>query len=517
MEDMEVDNDVDDTLEDKKAAPSKMSAKKASNELSDPLKREALGYLGLHEMCDLGMEAIAMIAQDQKEEFIKEFKKRHKNLSKKFKAFIDDPEKVWDAVQKNQEYLASVPHLSQTVRDGLSQVYNLESLKGNDSALNGLKEQIIDPEKYPDNQAKYRQVSALSELADNELWRRMSSEFVEKVLSPYRKKKLSGQRGPQRGPTEVAVRAEYLAQMEAKKKEVAAAQKKKVNDAKSILQKCGTFISPANVLLNDDQMNAAKNLLPDLEKAMTSIESVRTVDAAETFLSLTNARTTILQRCITEEWAVAASQHLGGMSTSNQQPPSAAVPALGAARANRKRPGRGELSDTKDPKEVTRSFKNEQRNINIHLAKMVQLIEKLWVLSQAEEGDLDPEEGVEVDDGLGPDAAPLNEINEQIKKQEDDLLKAYTQRRELKESAGQRLPQDGPKFASIAVLHSLYDRQPMFTSGYAGDFKLTPQQEQDAKFATQILMERNALGPPKNRVKLKAKRSRILTQGKGDR
>ena len=503
-QDVHVDNDLGDVAESGKADSSKRAAKKSSTELSNAQKKEVLGFLGLHEMCETSREHIVATLTRLKDECKRGMKKRHKSIAKKYNAFLDDPDKVWDAVQKNQDYLASVPTLSQIVRNGLGEVYELESLRGKDDALDKLQADITDPNKYNDTREKYQQVPALSSLPDNELWRRMSAEFVEKLLNPYRTKSVGR---PKRDPSKVALRQ---ARMDAKKMNDELAQEEVVKDAEKILDASIAFST--KVFLTEVEMEAAKDFLPSMEEAILSIASVRTHNAMVIFDSLTKARSTILGRCITKSWAVDALQHLGGISTGNEAPP---VPASLESVGKKRKPKRGEISDTTDTREVLRSFKNEQQNVEVHLKKLVLLIEKLHNLSTTKDSEVEEdtavEKGSEVEDQEEYETL-LNEANEDIKRVEDQLLRLYTKRRTLKEGAGQYLPQKSPKYASLAVCHSLTERKPIFMSGYAGSSgsKLTNQQGEDAKFATKILMERNGLTPSNNEPKIRAKASKVF-------
>ena len=75
--------------------------------------------------------------------------------------------------------------------------------------------------------------------------------------------------------------------------------------------------------------------------------------------------------------------------------------------------------DTTDTREVLRSFKNEQQNVEVHLKKLVLLIEKLHNLSTTKDSEVEEDTASDIEDRI----IDIEKEMEQVKKERETLSK----------------------------------------------------------------------------------------------
>ena len=170
-------------------------------------KEEVLVYFQLDDLSYMDAQAVVEMVTDGLGAFRTRMKKSHPRYWRKYEAFVlDDTENgLLSFFKKYQEGLCKVPNLTDEVRTAMVEKYSLADMKGNGELLDEFKVRMANPDNFERNKSVYKEMDCFNSFQslNGELRRRMTGEFIEKLLVPLRPKK---KRGPSkmRSPTAVA-------------------------------------------------------------------------------------------------------------------------------------------------------------------------------------------------------------------------------------------------------------------------------------------------------------------------
>jgi hypothetical protein len=180
--------------------------------MSKKQKEEALIYFKLDDMSDMNDQAVVEMVANGLGAFRTSMKKSHPRYWRKYEAFVTDDTEggLLSFFKKYQEGLCKVPNLTNEVRAAIVEKYSLADMTGNGESLDLFKANMADPSNFERNKSVYLEEMNCFDLfksLNGELHRRMTGEFIEKLLAPLRPKKM---RGPGKARSQAHVDAETL-------------------------------------------------------------------------------------------------------------------------------------------------------------------------------------------------------------------------------------------------------------------------------------------------------------------
>jgi len=155
-----------------------------STDLRAKQKAEILEFLGFYELVDPStLDNAEATISAKRSQFIEQFEKSHPKKCKDFIAYYDSSA-IHDEIISRQHNLKKPALLTEDIRSHIVSIYELEGKSVED--LDAFVADVSHPDHFDIHKLRFASLKRLGDLENPELRRRMTPEFLEKIVAPLR-------------------------------------------------------------------------------------------------------------------------------------------------------------------------------------------------------------------------------------------------------------------------------------------------------------------------------------------